>query len=519
MDRGAALPDTPTRREEESPIPAEPERRWSALTAWFTAPLIPATTARRTQHISLKRAYAVHLLTGLLAVVAVLFLIAWECNPRIGWVDSPTSLASVWWTLEGFVHLMAEIAAAFREEPYVIPLAVTAGFLAVEAGYLVLGFIVAPWGARDETIHASFCNGVRRTWLHTSHVLLLIVVVGGFTVFVTRHASDWYRNHQYDWPDPPRAPAGVAPGTPAWDQHQAALKEHEVQAHASWERWQRSRPFIVRRGDAIMACVYSAAFAWWLVALLRGVGADRPTQPVHRPPLCEACGYNLTHAPLDGRCSECGAPVAASLGPDARPGTWWDRRHRIGRFRAGCRCAIDAILRPDRLGRAMQASATAHRRFLIASLPLLYAAAFLGLATFVSARTGELPPDGEWVWFLIPISAVAGHITGLGVLSSSAAALLVGIGYWFREKRNLLPATMQAACYLNGFLSLWILFLLTLSAGLTLVSDPLYWWARDLNLPADAALVMIWCTPNVVCLVWYFTLIVKITAAARYANK
>jgi hypothetical protein len=104
------------------------------------------------------------------------------------------------------------------------------------------------------------------------------------------------------------------------------------------------------------------------------------------------------------------------------------------------------------------------------------------------------------------------------VLWSLTAALLVGIGYWFRDKRNLLPATVQAACYLNGFLALWILFATMFGAGLVLVNERVFQWARDLNLSGDFILFMIWCTPNVVCLVLYFALLVKITAATRYAN-
>lgn len=504
------MPDTPISREDEPLLPAAPERRWPAWIAWFTAPVLPATTARRTHHVSLKRAYAIHLLTGLLGLVAVLFLVAWEGAP------DPSSPRVVWIK---FLSMVADASDEFRSEPYVISLAVMAGFLTIEAAYLALAFIVAPWGARDETIKDSFRNGIRRTWLHTSHALLLIIGVGGFTVVLTHIASDWHSSHPLDWPDPPQAPPGAAPRTPQWDQYQAALQEHNERVNAVWTQWQNSQPFLVRGQDEILILVYCAAFTWWLAALLRGVGADRPIQPVLRPPLCEACGYNLTHAPMEGRCSECGVPVAASLGPDARPGTGWDRRDRIGRFRAGWRCAVDAMLRPHRLGRAMQVSAAAHRHFLIASLPVLYAAWFFGLAVWSFAGTREVPPGGQWSWFLIPMSAVAGYLTGLAVLSSLAAALLVGIGYWFREKRNLLPATIQAACYLNGFLSLWMLFLTTFSAGLILVYEPLFRYARDLNLSGDAVLFMIWCTPNVVCLVLYFTLIAKITGATRYANR
>ncbi|MBU0638805.1 MAG: hypothetical protein KKB50_08070 [Planctomycetes bacterium] len=45
------------------------------------------------------------------------------------------------------------------------------------------------------------------------------------------------------------------------------------------------------------------------------------------PPMCEGCGYDLTHRPSDGRCSECGLEVTQSLGPQPRRrGLSWERR-------------------------------------------------------------------------------------------------------------------------------------------------------------------------------------------------
>jgi hypothetical protein len=76
---------------------------------------------------------------------------------------------------------------------------------------------------------------------------------------------------------------------------------------------------------------------WHLMALVRAAGVEyrRPEDlPQARDPLCDFCGYNLTMAPLSGRCPECGRQVIESLGENTRPGTPWERRRSLGILRA-----------------------------------------------------------------------------------------------------------------------------------------------------------------------------------------
>jgi hypothetical protein len=58
------------------------------------------------------------------------------------------------------------------------------------------------------------------------------------------------------------------------------------------------------------------------------------------PPVCEGCGYDLTHQPADGRCSECGGELASSLDENrSRPGSGWDSRKSV-RTWLGATCAV-----------------------------------------------------------------------------------------------------------------------------------------------------------------------------------
>ncbi|HVP12999.1 MAG TPA: hypothetical protein VMV94_17625, partial [Phycisphaerae bacterium] len=63
----------------------------------------------------------------------------------------------------------------------------------------------------------------------------------------------------------------------------------------------------------------------WLCRALGSLGGSGP-EPVI-PPRCEGCGYDLTHQPESGRCSECGLALASSLTPGLRrPGCSWEAR-------------------------------------------------------------------------------------------------------------------------------------------------------------------------------------------------
>ena len=68
---------------------------------------------------------------------------------------------------------------------------------------------------------------------------------------------------------------------------------------------------------ALLGIAWICAGLWWLTIVLR-LGArygGPPSGPgfASRTLRCESCGYDLTMSPEDGRCPECGQPVAHSL--------------------------------------------------------------------------------------------------------------------------------------------------------------------------------------------------------------
>lgn len=71
------------------------------------------------------------------------------------------------------------------------------------------------------------------------------------------------------------------------------------------------------------------AVVWWIGAAARGVAL--PPERDQDSPICEGCGYDLTHQPMEGLCPECGMAVAESLTEERRrPGADWQNLNTFG---------------------------------------------------------------------------------------------------------------------------------------------------------------------------------------------
>ncbi|MBN2561235.1 MAG: hypothetical protein JXQ75_09925 [Phycisphaerae bacterium] len=442
--------------------------------ALLTAGILPSTTARRTEHVPVVQAYLVHCLGALATAGAILLLAAWES------ASIPATPGTI---LESVAHVVGSIAEDLAQRPVATPLIVASIVVGIEFAYVLLALLCSPWGAADEPLDASMGWALERAWLHTPHTVLVVLLAGSLLVSLGRARQEEF-----------------------WGPTSEAV--HRLAFH-------------VRNAEEIGALGCFAAGTWWLWGLLRSIGTPRKTRRVALPPTCEACGYNLTSISIEGRCPECGEPVAQSLGPDARSGTLWQRRREAGRWRAWWRCAIDPIVRPVWFGRQLRLRdpGTDHRWFLAAHLPPAFLVAWIGTVGGYITSTGRNPlVHGTEV--LMYVGPIVGYFNALFTLFLPiAAAGVIGIAYRFSARRNLTCGVIQAACYLSGYVVGWSLFAFAWY-GLLFVTGP--YIQAFVNMPSvDITLIalLMWLLPNLLCLAAYLWLISRVTSGARYANR
>ena len=505
----------------EAPEAAGPrESRWS-LRALVAAPFMPATTARRMLHCSLFDAWSVHAASVLFIVVTIFGFIAWDDVRRF---DVIAILAEMTDDAKDFLRYA-------RREPIFWTLATVGVAILIELGFMLLAFGFTPWGARDESFRASYKHSLRQTWLRTSHVWLIVALTWLCDMVGQELRTRWIAEHPsaLTMPSAPVFPS-IAPDDPKYPQALADFTAATAEYQRQWKAIQsylfdyRSlQPWYVRNYEPTLAALIFVMAAWFVWAYLRAVGIDRPVIPISRPPLCERCGYNLTAMSLNARCPECGMPITESLGDHVRTGTPWMHRRTLGFAKAWNRTFGFAIRRPGQLGAgvSLTGSTNDHRSFIAAHLPLIF---LIGAITPLGM---EIAADGRHEFLRDPvvfllIGTVTGSACVIGTIGCIlAVALLVGLYYSHRVKRNMLPASIQGAGYGVGFLVIWA----CIGGGLI----PSVIWLEQIymfrgitertGLSGDFAMFMTWLAPNLVCLFFYLRLVVRATAAARYANR
>ncbi len=491
---------------------AQPGLPWFALLACWAR---PATIAPRLARLKLRWAYLIHLLAGLAFFLGFLLL----------------AQIDVWNAGQPF-DVFGELAEEFTQDWEEAGLITAFTVLSIEAGFVALALIVLPWGAADERLRSSWAHALRFTWLHTTHAVALLLVIGP-AILVLSDVSRSYRRthpmpqHDFQYPPPPVPPPNATPGSQAMKDFQKAQaqwqREMQELNDAWWLKyrsWQRTQPFLVQHDEAIITWLCIAGSAWILWALFRSVGARRAPAIVGRPPTCEFCGYNLTGTAIDSRCPECGTPAIDSLGPHVRTGTDWDRG---GGLLAWWRCGLDAVFRPDTLGRQIQVT-TQPRRFRSFCWSLILSTAFVGMAAVpigyvLIYRHSPLKYDLEILTIGSPIS---GACSGAGMLMiAMLIAGVVGMIQTWQNGRNLLPAAAQVASYLSLLFLAWGLFM---AVWITLFCAAVEQaWFRNWMMTYGPSIVFlafsILVGPQLVWLAICFVLVWKGTAAARYANK
>jgi len=474
-------------------------------------PFRPAAAARRTLNCSLPSAYLVHLFSALAIVTAVMVArAATEFGPDMRAFDLLARTLEVW------ANLLLEFV------DYALPM--TLSVIGIEIGYASLAVWILPWGAGDEPLKLSIHHALRRIWMQTPQLFLFVVIMGSTIAFLDRTRAEWVSAHsaEYEAPRMPPMPPGIQPGTPQWDQYQTELDAYSNE----WSRIQAgqraAQPWYIRHGAPAAGVGCFLFGLLFLTSLLRASGVPRTLAPIPRRPQCEACGYDLTSIPLDSRCPECGEPVVAALGPDARPGPPW-KNGALGAVASWHQTWRTAVFSPTRFGRSLRTidPGVEHRRFLVLHLPLVFLIGAVAPTALYYALEGHspLPNNFEIVFFVGP---VVGLLCAVGV-TSVTLVIASGLGFDFhrREKRNLLAAAVQATCYLTPLLVAWEFFggatgILALTLG---QHDPFRTWAREKHLDPEFLCFCLWAAPNSAWAITYYILARRATAAARYANR
>lgn len=508
------------------PVASPVEPRWPGSMALLTAWWMPATTARRTQHVSLLRAFGVHILASILASCVLMILVAWEDTRR----GRPFEVA-----LERLVaEILRELARGLNRWPLETIAAIGGIVLLIEGGFVVLSLLLAPWGAADERLRTSMANALRHVWLHTADALPVFLLVGLITVPLSHVQQDWYSTAYpittfASPPLPPTPPANAQVNSKEWKEYtekrqaySEALNAFYAEQSKTWEELYKTRPWLVRYAEVILGATFMAAGVWVLWAMIRAVGAWRPVPAIARPPMCETCGYNLTMMPLEARCPECGIPVLDSLGPAVRPGAPWERRRKLGWLSAWRQTALDAVLRPAWLGRQVRVCTrvTDHRQFLPLWFLPLFVIGYLTIAGIIWVDTHRNPFVYEpEVYGIAPV--VGGLVATLGVFGPLAAAGVVGLILSLGHRRNLVPAAMQLAVYMSGLLTLFAF--LSAALGLAVVAAleghlirSFQFW---LHIDDEVLGFLGWAVPSFGLVLVYLHVLYRGTRGAGHANR
>ncbi len=335
----------------------------AALWGWLT----PRRCAQRTWKGALWRAWLWHAAVSLITFLFLTLFISMMDREDPFW-------------------LLGEMVEELEGEPVEF-LATTGISIAVYQGIVVLlAFAVMPWGCQDEPLRKSFGNAFRQTWLHTTHLAVVII----FLMILIRVGVQWQEaytdryGHQWGYSERAReaftryvharAPAPPATRDPydaervAYDEAMAFRDQSEYVPPPGWDKeasrvrmrasriYERRKPFLLHYSPLLIAVMAALSAVWFIWSLLRAVATPRPViPPLTRDPQCEFCGYNLIATPLDSRCPECGEPVVNSLGKHVRAEAPWGKGGAFNIFRTWPMLAWQAVWHPSAFGRTIPA--------------------------------------------------------------------------------------------------------------------------------------------------------------------
>lgn len=391
--------------------------------------------------------------------------------------------------------------------------------LAVELAFVGGAWLVSAWGAADERWFDSVIRAVKRVWMITA-TLAIILLLTSLPTALARGASQRVDENHPSYPSRP-----VAWGTHLTPEQQAQWDEQLAAYHRQVNEWQQSRPWYEKhRGDIETVC-YFVWLGWTVWVILACVGAPPIStwRKLDKPPTCEGCGYDLSMTAMDRNCPECGLAVSASLGKTVRPGSPWQNRGTYRRAVALMRTWLWAAVQPVRLGKSIPLSdPSLHHRWVL-GVAMLVATGLTWAGVLLVVTVNR-----EWNEKLDLLEAAIRPAVMLGVifatltlLGSIAIASLVGTVQGWLMGRNLLHPAMQAAACATGLLLLWqIVFWLNVLFAKALEEwDLLNHLSQQTQWTVVLVLVAFWSVVHLLMLVWYMAVIGLAARAGRWANR
>jgi hypothetical protein len=446
--------------------PPDIEPRYSAGKAAAVVLFRPITAVRRSDHLSLSWAWAVHVM-GMMYVLGVLALLS-----AYGSTGGSPTLSEIRelsaWTIENVLNEL--------DNPLAWAMAIAVA-LFIEATVMVSALLTMSWCAKDEKVARSYKRALRRLFLLTPHAALVVTLTGGFLITLTK--TYWL--------------------------------------FAGWYTLSEIAQFLA----------VAVASLWSLWVVLAALGCRSGPAVCRWPARCEGCGYQLAGLRPDQRCPECGQAIVQTLGRDIRTGIspavgftgWLCQTYQAVRRPA---------LLGKRL-HVMSSDADYHRCLAVTIVLLMLTSPIATgvLWLVVSSVRTILQADWDLISLDMLFQAIilGGTWIGLMLTATTVAvalggAVIIGLIEGKRCGRNLMPAAIRSACYLSGFAVLWsFIFWVDLAVFVVVMElDLLTPIATRYNI--DLELLVLGWQFGVVGLgiVIYLFLIGRATHAARHAN-
>lgn len=483
--------------------------RWPCLASMVTAWAAPAATSRRIHNPGWKSVLRTHLVV---LVLAGLLTVALQVFRRYLTEDSWGNF--VFDVAAEFFNIVQNLSVNFTTKLWNVLRAVAV----FEASLLLVALICVPFAARNESLRDTRRAAFSRVWLHSSHVLP-IMVIGTCAWFLSAHAEEGWPRHvdqQFDrlYPVPKILTLRVG-GNGASAVAQSYIRAERDEMREEFRAW-KQEPWYFSYASPLRLYVLVTLGGWFLVALVRGLSADRPHTALPQPPRCRWCGYVLIGVAPDRNCPECARPVADSIAAAESLGTAWDASHGVRLGIAYFQTLLAFLFMPLGSARRLRLCTSPWRTAQFLGVTAVGGAVAFGL---LAVRSSAISPG------LGPVTFATATRTGLVaggaiVLLACLTSQVVALELRKRESRELLCATFQTSSYCSGYaLLLWVIVGLLLpywprvEAQLYALSSRTGWRVEYLRTLCGATLL-------VLVLPMVLTLVVRrATRGVRYAYR